>query len=434
MDAKEIIRLFKAWVKRKKRIDLNLDTLEETILEYSLKDIYYSDMNIIGYDVDYIKRNKGPDLFIRLTDIIGEKVTKKNCSIVLTKLLEQNDEEINESITNPDFLPINLHNAPYINDFYGRSQELGDLETWIIRDRCRLVGIFGMTGIGKTELVKKLVENIKQDFKYVIWKSLEDFPSLEETLTDIESRLSYVNTETNINRRIQNLIDCLNLHRCLLIFDQWEEVIRTTETPKDQHKNCKDHEKLLQKIVIEPHQSCFVFTSQIKPVIKELFINIKTIREFSLSGLENQDAKTLLEDFGLSNPGLNLLIDRYTGHPLALKIAARIIKKHHSGKIDQFLEGTAFMADIFRLSLDKQFSYLSKLEINIMQKLATEKEPKLLSQLYQYFPSNFQSEIIQAVDNLCEIRFIEQESIQDSRTLYSLNPLIERYIRKHYNN
>lgn len=426
MNAQELIRRLKDWVKRKTGEDLKLDACEEQILEYSLEGTKYKDMHIVGYAPSSVMYLKGPQLFQRIEELTEKEVNKTNCGLVLTRLLGQNDEEIKKP---PTKYP--RHN---IKDFYGRSQELDDLEKWIVGECCRLVGIFGMTKIGKTELVKKLIENIKEQFQYVICKNLEDYPSLEEILTDIESCFSYINTESNINRRINNLINnYLNQHRCLLIFYHWEEVFKTSETPENQQQNCLNYERLLSKIGTEEHKSCLIFTSLRKPEIMNLISEGKSIRELTLAGFKNEEAKALLQDFGLSNPGLEQLINQYAGHPVALKIAAGIIQRHHNNQIDKFLEGTVFVSNILRNLLDKQFSYLSKLEIDIMQKLATEKEPKLLSQIYQYFPFNFQSEIILAVDKLWEIRLIEQEDIQDIRMLYSLNPLIEKYIRKHYN-
>lgn len=39
-----------------------------------------------------------------------------------------------------------------VSRFYGRTTELTTLTQWILQDNCRLVGIFGIGGIGKTAL------------------------------------------------------------------------------------------------------------------------------------------------------------------------------------------------------------------------------------------------------------------------------------------
>ena len=46
--------------------------------------------------------------------------------------------------------------APDIPAFFGRETELKTLKEWIIKDRCRLIAIIGIGGIGKTAVSIKL--------------------------------------------------------------------------------------------------------------------------------------------------------------------------------------------------------------------------------------------------------------------------------------
>src|SRR5205085_401715 len=40
--------------------------------------------------------------------------------------------------------------APHVEGFFGREQELAKVEQWILDDHCRLVAMLGIGGVGKT--------------------------------------------------------------------------------------------------------------------------------------------------------------------------------------------------------------------------------------------------------------------------------------------
>ncbi|MBA3874705.1 MAG: helix-turn-helix domain-containing protein, partial [Anaerolineae bacterium] len=61
--------------------------------------------------------------------------------------------------------------------FYGREWELLSLTEWVIQDRCRVVSILGLGGIGKSSLAVNLMQNVAEHFDVVIWRSLRDAPT-----------------------------------------------------------------------------------------------------------------------------------------------------------------------------------------------------------------------------------------------------------------
>jgi transcriptional regulator with XRE-family HTH domain len=50
--------------------------------------------------------------------------------------------------------------APDVAGFVGRSEERERLRRWILDDRCRVVGVVGMAGIGKTLLAARLAHDV----------------------------------------------------------------------------------------------------------------------------------------------------------------------------------------------------------------------------------------------------------------------------------
>jgi len=430
MNEEEIIQGLKDWVKREKKQDLDLDPCEEAILKYSLQDTTYSNMEIPGYTIEFIKNGKGPDLFRKLKKILGKDINKKTCKIVLTRLLEQEIDQL----TNNALLRIDLREQPVSQRFYGREQELSQLEKWIIEDKYALVGVFGLGGIGKTELLIKFVEQFKDRFEYVFWKNLEYAPFVEDFLTDMESYFLADNTENrNSSQRIRKLINFLQNHRCLLIFDQWQKLTDTNEISVEQYTK---YERLLKAIVEQQHQSCLIFNSSIRPKQMDSFVNnSRRVKEFLLEGLNNQDCQELLNNFQFKDSttgSIETLIQQYRGHPLALQSAAKTIQNWRNGNIADFLRGTFFICDVMNDLLDKQFSYLSNSEINIMQKLAYEEEPISLLEIYEFFPSISQSNIRKALEKLCKIGLITQNNQEKFVTFWISYPLISKYIRNRY--
>lgn len=68
--------------------------------------------------------------------------------------------------------------------FYGREQELVTLSQWVVEERCRVVSVLGMGGIGKSALAVSLMHQVAEHFQVVLWRSLRDAPSCEALLED----------------------------------------------------------------------------------------------------------------------------------------------------------------------------------------------------------------------------------------------------------
>src|SRR5262249_43137295 len=65
---------------------------------------------------------------------------------------------------------------------YGRERELETLQRWVVEERCRVVGILGLGGMGKSSLAISLAHQVLAQFDVVLFRSLQNGPPLAEVL------------------------------------------------------------------------------------------------------------------------------------------------------------------------------------------------------------------------------------------------------------
>ena len=125
-----------------------------------------------------------------------------------------------------------------------------------------------MGGIGKTALVTHLAEEVKDEFEYLIWRSLRNAPPLDEILADWILFLSdqqVYDLPDEVDKRISLLMDYLRQKRCLLVLDNAESILQAGEKAGHYREGYEDYGQLLQRVGESRHQSCLVLTSREKP-------------------------------------------------------------------------------------------------------------------------------------------------------------------------
>src|SRR5436190_4256916 len=81
-------------------------------------------------------------------------------------------------------LRVDWGDAPTVTTFYGREWELNLLTSWIVEERCRVVRVLGLGGIGKSALAIRMMHQVTKRFEVVIWRSLRDAPTCEALLDE----------------------------------------------------------------------------------------------------------------------------------------------------------------------------------------------------------------------------------------------------------
>lgn len=389
MNADEALSIVQKILGKDSLSDLQSLILQKTWQGYSYSDIVQDN----PYNLSYIKET-GSQLWQKLSKALGIKVNKRNLQTVLKHYQTQKAQpHTPPAAPSPEPSPgprLHWDETIDIAKFYGRSTELDDLSEWVITDQCRLLGLFGMGGIGKTALAAKLAHQLSGHFQYSLWRSLRNAPQLSVLLADLLRILADNPTSIlpeSTPDRLNLLMEHLRQKRCLLILDNAESILQSCETAGQYQPNCEDYADLLRRVGEESHQSCLILTSREKP--KEFVIlsgDRLPVHAFSLQGLESGAALKVLHTKGLlygSTTEWQSLIDRYRGNPLALKIIASTIQEVFESNITDFLSQEKIVFGNLADFLLKQFQRLSPLEQDIMYWLAVNREWVSLNELQE---------------------------------------------------
>jgi len=386
-----------------------------------------------GYDPGYIK-DTGAKLWQQMSVALGEKVTKQNLTGIVNRAVWQ-EKTVNhtskfktQNRTNWGETNTSWGEAIDVSIFYGRTQEITTLQHWILEDRCRLVTLMGMGGMGKTALSVKLAEQVQGEFEFLIWRSLRDTPAIADLLTTLIKFLSpHQDLPQRTGDKISQLIELLRRSRCLIILDNFDAVLKGGKRAGIYRNGYQDYGELLKRVGEIAHQSCVVLTSREKPQeVSALEGDKLPIRTWSLAGVDTIAGHHLLDAKGLTSEPVDTakLIDHYRGNPLALKIAATSIRDLFSGDIGQFLDqGTVVFNGIGSL-LAQQITRLSDLEAQVMDWLAINREPVLPSELRaDIVPDLSSSKLVEVLESLRWRSLIESSPIG-----FTLQPVVMEYV------
>ncbi|MBE9125756.1 MULTISPECIES: NB-ARC domain-containing protein [unclassified Coleofasciculus] len=301
--------------------------------------------------------------------------------------------------------------APDVSVFYGRTDELATLKRWIVKERCRLVALLGMSGMGKTALSVKLAKQLQGEFEFVIWRSLRQAPSVQDLLASLIQFLSE-QSETvlpkTVNNRVSLLIDFFREHRCLVILDSAESILRTGELAGVYQEGYEGYGDLFKRLGQEPHKSCLLLTSQEKVgEISLLEGETSPVRSLKLGGLGDA-AQAILKEKGLSGEkNWGHLIQGYRGNPLMLKLIAITIKEVFDGNVTDFLSTTLFTSDISDF-IEDILDRLSDLEEKILFYIASQKEPVVFGKLQKSFSEVSPQYLMGALGSLRQRSLVEK--------------------------
>ena len=310
--------------------------------------------------------------------------------------------------TMPQAGSVDWGDAPDVAQFYGRQQELQQLQTWILTESTKLVNISGLGGIGKTSLTLALAEQLQPEFSHIIWRSLNAAQSLDDLLTDLLD-----SPVTTVDHGVRQLLKKMQ-HRWLIVLDDVALAAPYIE--------------LIDQISRARHQSCLLIISR-QPLPAQ-FQTLNRVQQLSLAGLSADAAAELLQACGCRGQAhqLKKLARLYSHNPLALTLAAGTIQTVFSGQIAPFLaQETVLLPDPIRLLFKQQFEQLAPLEKTLLFWLVIWQEPISLCRLQTHLLHPNPVGVMTALSTLMQHSLITQHFLANEPS-FSLQPMVGAFV------
>jgi len=344
-------------------------------------------------------RSVGRKLWQILSESLGEDVNKHNFCWTIERVInsqlvnivngnihycpnntKSSFENTKESIKHQLYQDLKL--APKITKFCDRTSEINTLSSWILNQNIRLISILGLSGIGKTTLVKRFIDLNLDQFEVIIWKSLKFPKSLDLLVNDLLNTCQKEPKQT-IDDKLKQLFDILTNKKCLIILDDVQNIFTTGQFAGQYQTEYKDYQKVFTMITEIKHQSNIILISQEQCSEMEcLDEELYPIRCLELSGLDNTD---ILKNTGLEDEESWLnLIKLYEGNWMYLKNITMLINKNYDGQVTDFLaENTLHITNKMQSHFQEIFNYLSPTEKEIVVQLSKFEQPMSREELRQ---------------------------------------------------
>ncbi|MGA9382292.1 MAG: NB-ARC domain-containing protein [Phormidium sp.] len=435
----------------------HLDDLQEAVLRGTLQRETYKQ---IATDFDCSEssvRKVGAELWEILSEELGEEVSKSNFRSAMQRLQNSNvvnfaqdvvvsstfnvcagsrhppdvpnshpPNQVTTNLNQTETYHQDLSEMPKLGAFYNRTPELDALKSLSLQERCCLIAITGISGIGKTALAAQLVQQIKDEFEYVIWCNLDESHTPDEFQHKL---IQFLSQSENLNSPPTNqkplpLIKYLQKYRCLVILDDIQNLFSSGELAGKYKPGYEEYRSLFKQIKTLSHQSCFLLIGWEQPrefsQIESQNIPSCTLQ---ITGLDIATGWQILKDKGLAEiDNCSELIHIYQGNPLWLKSVATLIKELGGCVSELLQDDPILLPEDLKDNLQQTVSRLSDWEKQVLSLLARESDAINLAKLLENtkIPS---SDLVNVVQSLLRRCLIEPQE-----SFYTLPSVLKQYI------
>ena len=435
------------------RTGKHLDDVQRAVVEGTWERQTYDDIAQKCYVTKNHVGDVGAELWQLLSEILGEDIKKTNFRSSLERVyIESSDNSniyhINGS--NNHFCPTQISNqisptnklnesdintqstshhdltvAPQIINFYARQSEIKTLSNSILNQNTRLISVLGLSGIGKTTVVKRFVDLNIQEFEVIIWRSLKFAKSLELVVNDILNVCQQEAKET-IDDKLKQLLGVFREKKCLIILDDVHNIFIPGQFAGQYKSEYQDYKNFFTMITETEHQSNVILVSQeqcaeMECLDEELYL----IKCLELSDL---DDVAILKGTGLKDEDSWLhLINLYEGNPVYLKSIAILIKKIFDGEVAEFLaENSLIITKDMQYNFHQLFKRISPIEQQLVLELSKFDMPVSREYLKQSLDLS-SMDLINGLQSLQQ-RYLVRK-IKEDKILFKLSSVFQEYVK-----
>ena len=444
------------------KVGRSLRAPEITIMEGTWKGLTYAQMaDVSSYSTNYLMRDIGPKFWRLLSDAFGEPISKTNIRVVLDRFsrgsansgagaLEsvgvRTDERVNRGpivsrsggkdklFASSSYVTVPAQDWSQLTaptTVYGRHQEISTLSQWLTTDGASLLGLWGLSGIGKTTVLKMLSAQVQKHYDQILWRSLQHAPRIQDILATLPNSPDRSLTLSDEDA----LVECINLlqaQSCVLILDDVDGILQGQQLAGHYQPGYETYGALLQRFCTKNHQSCIVLSGLEPPKqVLRLHEQNALVRLLPLTGLADVDALAVLEGEQLIGAETwNQLVHYYEGHPLGLKLASKLIRDLFHGNATEFLDQKLCLLDDIRHLLEKTINRLSPLELEVLYFLATSGQSASLATLQtELAMTTYPIKLLEALDSLKQ-RSLLKTVQSDDQSLFTLDVIVKETVIK----
>jgi AAA ATPase domain len=310
-------------------------------------------------------------------------------------------------------------------NFYGREKELRDLQEWVTDLECRLVILYGLDGIGKSALVRRLREQVESNFEDVKWQTFSYGESVDNALDQlIPNNLQNPNPQSSRNR----FREYLQRHRCLVILEHQHD---------GRIDNYNDYIELFRVLLGtyngDYHRSCILLiTSYEMPNDVTAVANVqRRARSLRLGGVDVETGLNILESKNsklvIDRQAASELVRRFDSNPYALILVSSTIRNDYDCDVRRFLDNLSVFKGIDDIlsNLIQDLERPARIILDILKDSEMITQPQI-EELYR-------SQMPDIRDFTTALRTLERRSLviryqDDQRFFFGLENLTKQYL------